>query len=130
MWALPLLATGCGPSVLDVPAADVPIRPAPRAPTAVALGRALAPFALEPPPSSRPGGERAPEAFPLVGPFAFHGAKKHADIWKVPLPLNADLLPTQNRGTHSFGSAPPPDIVVTGPDGEPVEFERMGRAPR
>src|SRR5688500_3867405 len=128
MWALPLFATGCGTSVLDVPAADVPVRPAPHTTTAVALGRTLTPVALELPQASRPGGVPAPEDFPLTAPFVFHSSRKHVDVWATPLPMNADLLPTQTRGTHSFGSAPPPDLVVAGPDGV-REFERMGKTP-
>ncbi len=123
---LPTLLLACGPSALDRPAAEPPVRPAPVASGAVSLVHAGAALGL--PPTVRPGGAPAPEEIPLVGAFTYDDDRKKASVWAVPLPVAADLLPTATRGTHSFGSVAPPGFEVTGPDGA-LDFEQRGRKP-
>ncbi len=123
---------GCGQSSIDRPAAETPARPEVRPPSGLALDLAPIGATLELPPSSRPEGAPAPEAIPLVGRFSREPdgkGKNRGDVWKIRLPVGADLLPTTTRGTHTFGSAPPPGFAVVGPDG-PLPFERNGRRPR
>lgn len=123
MWTL-LLA--CAPSALDLPAAEVPARPAPAPSGAIPLAGGPLAVRYTLPPTARPGGAPAPDVLTLQGPFTFVEDKKKAAVWAVPLPVAPDLLPTASRGTHTFGSTPPPGFVVTGPDGE-VPFEWRGK---
>jgi arylsulfatase A-like enzyme len=123
VWTL-LLA--CAPSALDLPAAEVPARPAPAPSGAIPLAGGPLAVRYTLPPTARPGGAPAPDVLTLQGPFTFVEDKKKAAVWAVPLPVAPDLLPTASRGTHTFGSTPPPGFVVTGPDGE-VPFEWRGK---
>ncbi len=128
---LVLWTIGCGwlgpdPAFLDE--APAPTRPAPRTATGVGLARDGLAAAFELPPSSRPGGAPAPERTGPVEPFRKDDARKKADVYRTRLPIHDNLLPTQAHGTHSFGSKPPPGLVVTGPSGE-VPFERGGKGP-
>lgn len=124
-----LLLASCGtfdgPSVLDAPAADVPVRPSPRVTTAVALARPDVPATFVLPPSSRPAASQAPEVFP-VETFRFHESRSKATVYKSPLPIREDLLPTASEGTHRFGSSAPPGLVVNGPKGG-IPFAMMAR---
>ncbi len=93
---------------------------------AVALVDVEAQFTL--PPTVRPGGAPAPDVLVARGSFTHHDDRKKASVWRVPLPVAPDLLPSPTRGTHTFGSAPPPGFVVT-LDGEELPFEHMGKKP-
>jgi arylsulfatase A-like enzyme len=115
-----------GPSVIDEPPAAAPIRPAPRAPSALPLGRPSIPGTFSLPPSSRPDQQAAPKRFPLAAPLEFMGTKKYADLYRTPLPVLDNLLPSEAGGTHQFGSKEPPGFVVSGPNGK-LEFVREAR---
>lgn len=105
-----------GPSVLDTPAAEVPIRPEPRVSVAIALANPAVPATFVLPASCRPDGAAAPESCPVL-PFAFHESRSRSTVYKTPLPIRADLLPTATEGTHRFGSFAPPGLSVNGPKG-------------
>lgn len=122
MWYL----LACAPDVLDRPAADVPARPRPAASGAVPLTGLSPTLAL--PPSARPGGAPVPDALSALSAFSWVEDKKKASVYGVPLPVAPDLLPSAARGTHTFGSAPPPGMVVQGPEGE-APFEWRARRP-
>jgi len=123
---LPALLAACSASVLDRPAADVPVRPVPHETTGTSLALAPGSFLLRP--SHRPGGEPAPASFSPIGTFERAEERNRVDVWRIPLPVHDNLLPTRTEGTHTFGSDPPPGFVVTGPHGA-LHFERSGRAP-
>ncbi|MFT4624385.1 MAG: arylsulfatase A-like enzyme [Myxococcota bacterium] len=112
---------------LDVPAGHAPERASPRASTAVAFARLPAGLRLQAPPSCRPGGKGAPPAFGLAGPFEHHETRAKVDIYRSPLPVLSNLMPTKLKGTHSFGSGPPPGFEVHGPV-QQLPFQRSGRA--
>ena len=114
---MPLLLVACswfdGPSVLDAPPTDGPVtRAVAHVQSAIPLARRTDFTQLDLPPSNRPEGRDAPKKFGLIGPFELHERGKKADIYKTPLPVHSNLLPTKLRGTHSFGSGSPPGFRV------------------
>jgi len=80
------------------------------------------------PQSNRPDGAPAPESFGLLGAFEHHANHDATAVYRAPLPFHASLLPSKLRGTHDFGSSPPPGLVVERA-GEAVWFERLGMRP-
>jgi arylsulfatase A-like enzyme len=125
-WWLASCGWWQGPSVVDEPPAEVPVQPPPRAPAAIPLGRPSVPGTFALPPSSRPGQQAAPKRFPLMAPLEFVGTRKLADLYRTPLPVLDNLLPSETGGTHFFGSKEPPGFVVSGPNGR-LDFAREAR---
>lgn len=129
MPLLLLAILGCNPSpsVLDHPSAVEPVRPTERAITATPLHRRpellRAVLFSE---NNRPEGTVAPAQFSPVAPFRKVERYKDVTVYGTPLPVRSNLLPDRQRGTHSFGSAAPPDFVVSGPSGQ-LQFARGGR---
>ncbi|MCA9493433.1 MAG: sulfatase-like hydrolase/transferase, partial [Myxococcales bacterium] len=122
---LSFLLSACGSGTIDMPASTAPAPPEPRPATAVSLDLGDVTATFEIAPSSRPEG--VGDAIPLVGPFARATSEsERSEAWIVPLPVKADLMPTKTKGTHTFGSAPPPGLSVHGPHGE-LTFDRRGR---
>ncbi|HHO51146.1 MAG TPA: hypothetical protein ENK18_09820 [Deltaproteobacteria bacterium] len=130
MWTLSLIACGWfrpDPNFLDEVPGGSPTRPS-SAPCAIPLARGQLQLTLELPDSSRPGGEPAPEAFGLVGALEHHEDRRGTRIYRTPLPVHENLLPSRSGGTHAFGVKPPPGLEVRGPGGA-LAFERRGRSP-
>ncbi len=122
-----LLLMACADrTALDAPPDATPVRPEPRAVTSVAFDRMPDGLVLDVPESSRPGGREAPAAFGLVGPFEFHESKGKADVYRTPLPVMSNLMPTKLKGTHHFGSGAPPGLEIHGPVRE-LLFQRGGK---
>lgn len=121
---LSFLLSACGPGTIDLPATSRPAPPEPRPVTAVSLDLGDVDATFDIAPSSRPEGT---DAIELVGPFVrASGQSDRTQTWSVPLPVVADLMPTKTKGTHTFGSAPPPGLSVHGPKGE-LAFDRRGK---
>lgn len=120
---LTLLA--CAPNLgfLDEPPAAVSAHPA-----AIVLGISQQADHLSVPTSSRP--EPVGDRFRATAPFVLAGTLEDGStVWRVPLPVHANLLPTRLKGTHVFGTGEPPGFEVWY-EGMRHTFTRNGRAPR
>lgn len=111
-----LLALACTsapePTLPEQPTGAVPAIPE-RAAGPIALGRTTAGLTLDLPASSRPGGEAAPEAWHPVGRVEKGDLVGEVRIYRVPLPLHGDLMPTRQSGASSFGNYEPPGLTVS-----------------
>jgi arylsulfatase A-like enzyme len=124
-----LMSCGEQASFLDRPAADPPERPGVAAPpSGLSLARPNVAATFTLPASNSHDGQPAPAEVRLSGTFQLEVRRQYADLYTVPLPIPRHLLPTEQDGTHNFGSRPPHGLVIRGPNGV-VPFERKGRLP-
>lgn len=116
---------GCGP---DLGFLDAPPVAAAHGPAAVVLGVGLAPETLTLAASSR--SDVVPERWAAQNAFERVGVLPDgAVVWRTPLPVHDNLMPSRLKGTHVFGTGEPPGFEVWF-EGIRHSFVRGGRAAR